>query len=93
MVKKIDGFVLKLTVIIKLFAYAAFPLFLTALSLESPSLVVGVVTIQPLIVFVYTTVLTRLAPKYIREKTDKRTVSLKLIAICLIFLGVWIITV
>ena len=93
MVKKIDRFTLTLTVLTLIFAFSAFTLFLTALSLGSPSLVVGTLTIQPFIVFVYTTMLTWLTPKYIKEKIDKRIVSLKLIAICLIFLGVWLITI
>lgn len=92
MIKKIDRFVLILTILTMIFAYSAFALFLNALSSGSPSLVVGVATIQPLVLFVYTTILTRLAPKYIKEKIDKKTISLKLIAICLIFLGVWLIS-
>jgi len=93
MIKKIDRFALILTVLTLIFAYSAFNLFLTALSLGSASLVVGIATIQPFVVFILTTVLTWSFPKYMKEKIDKKTLSLKLIAICLIFLGVWLITV
>jgi len=93
MIKKIDKFIFMLTVIIFVFAYSASLLFLTALSLGSPSLVVGVAAIQPFILFVYTSVLSRIAPKYIKEKIDRKIIFLKLIAICLIFLGVWLISV
>jgi len=93
MIKKIDKFILTLTILTLIFAYSAFTLFLNALSLGSPSLVVSVATIQPFVLFVYTTILTQFVPNYIKEKIDKRTVSLKLIAICFIFSGVWLITV
>jgi transporter family protein len=92
-IKKIDRSVFMLTVIGLIFAYIAFSSFLIALSLGSPSLVVGVATIQPLITFFYTTTLSRFAPKYIKEEIDKRTIFFKLISICLIFIGVWLITV
>ncbi len=90
MIKKIDRFVWILTIIIFIFAYGASFSLQTALSLSTPSLVVGVATIQPFVLFVYTTILTRLVPKYIQEEIDKKTIFLKLIAICLIFLGVWL---
>jgi len=92
MIKKIDKFILMLTVISIIFAISAFSSFLTALSLGSASLVVAFLKIQPFILITYTTILTKFAPNYLEEKINKKTISLKLIAICLIFLGVWLIT-
>jgi len=93
MIKKIDNFILMLTVISIIFAISGFSLFLTALSLGSVSLVVAFLKIQPFILITYTTILTKFAPNYLEEKINKKTISLKLIAIFLIFLGVWLITV
>jgi uncharacterized membrane protein len=62
-----------------------------ALSLGPVSLVSGVNSIQPFFVFLYATIISLFIPKIIREKIDKTTLILKLIAVCLIFIGTWFI--
>lgn len=62
-----------------------------ALSLGPVSLVSGVNSLQPFFVFLYVTIISLFTPKMIREKIDKKTLILKLIAVCLIFIGTWFI--
>jgi len=90
-IKEMDRNVVLLTILNLLFSYSAFNLFLLAISIGFVSLVVGIVSIQPFIVFLYTTLLTLFLPHVIRERIDKSTISFKLIAIFLIFIGSWMV--
>jgi drug/metabolite transporter (DMT)-like permease len=75
------------------FAYCAFISFLTAISMGYVSLVVGVASIQPFIVFVYATILTLFFPNIIKERIDKSTILLKVIAIILMITGTFLATI
>ena len=63
--------------------------FYFATSIEMISLVYAIVSTQPLFIFIYMFTMSKLAPKIIKEKIDKSTVFLKIIAIILIILGSW----
>jgi drug/metabolite transporter (DMT)-like permease len=65
--------------------------FLFATSISSVSLVYAVISTQPFFIFVYMLIITKLAPNIIKEKIDKSTILLKIIAICVIFLGTFLI--
>jgi len=90
-IKNMNWIILLLTIIVQLLAYSAFFVYLTAMSEGLLSLVVGISLIQPFIVFLFTTTLTLLLPKVIKEKIDRSTLFLKFIAICLIFVGAWLV--
>lgn len=60
-----------------------------ALSIGPVSLITGVNSVQPFFVFLYATIISLFTPKMIREKIDKITILLKIIAIFLIFIGTW----
>jgi len=61
--------------------------FYYATSISSISLVYAIVSTQPFFIFIYTLIITKVAPDIIREEIDKSTILLKIIAICLIFFG------
>lgn len=65
--------------------------FYFALSIGPVSLVSSMGSIQPFFVLIYATILTFLIPKIFTEKIDKSTISLKLFAIFIIFLGTWLV--
>jgi len=65
--------------------------FLFATSISNVSLVYAVISTQPFFIFVYMLIITKLAPNIIKEKIDKSTILLKIIAICVIFLGTFLI--
>jgi len=91
--KKLDKKYLLLATISLFFAYSAFMTFLTAMSTGYVSLVVGIASIQPFIVFIYTTFLSLFFPNIIKEIIDKSTIALKVIAILLIIAGTFLVTV
>lgn len=59
------------------------------LSLGPVSLVTGVNSIQPFFVLLYATVISLFMPKILKEKIDKSTIFLKVLAIFFIVLGTW----
>jgi len=65
--------------------------FYYAASIGSISLVYTIVSTQPFFIFVYTVIITKIAPGIIKEGIDRSTILLKIIAICLIFLGTFFI--
>jgi drug/metabolite transporter (DMT)-like permease len=88
--RRIDRITILLSIINLIFVYSAYILFFTALSEGFVSLVMGIVSVQPFILLFYTTMLTLFFPRIIRERIDKATIILKLIAICLTFFGSWL---
>lgn len=90
--RKMNKKILSVRALSVIFYYVGLVFFFLALTKGFVSLVSAVISIQPFITFLYTTTLTLFVPQVIKEKIDKRTISLKLIAICLIFLGVWLIS-
>ena len=64
--------------------------FYFAASIGMISLVYAITSTQPLFIFIYMLMMTRLAPKIVKERVDKSTISLKIIAISLIILGSWL---
>lgn len=62
-----------------------------AFSLGSASLVSAVLSTEPFIVIVFATLLTWFFPQLIKEEADKGTLIYKIIAIVMIFAGVWLI--
>jgi len=64
--------------------------FLFAASIEMISLVYAIVSTQPFFIFIYMLMISKLAPKIVKERIDKSTILLKLIAIFLIFFGSWL---
>jgi len=91
MIKIVDKKIFVLTILNIFLSYSAFFLFFNAISIGFVSLVVGISSIQPFIVFFYMTLLTLFFPEIIKEKIDKSTILLKLIAICFIFIGSYLI--
>ncbi len=67
--------------------------FYFAASIGMISLVYAIVSTQPLFIFIFMLMITRLAPKIVKERVDKSTVFLKIIAIFVIILGSWLIAV
>jgi hypothetical protein len=65
--------------------------FFYAISIGMISLVYAVVSTQPFFIFIYMLLMTKLAPKIVKEEIDKSTIILKLVAIFLIFFGSWLI--
>jgi len=61
--------------------------FYFAASISSISLVYAIVSTQPFFIFTYMLIITKMAPGIVKEEIDKSTILLKIIAICLIFLG------
>jgi len=88
-IKKLNKKILYIRILGSVFYYVGLTFFYIALSIGSVSLTTAVTSIQPFITFLYTTTLTLFAPKVIKEKIDKSTLTLKLIAIFLIFIGTW----
>ncbi len=64
--------------------------FYFAASIGMISLVYAIVSTQPLFIFIYMLMMTRLAPKIVKERIDKSTIFLKIMAIFLIILGSWL---
>jgi len=54
------------------------------------SLVYAIASTQPFFIFIYMLIVTKLAPKIVKERIDKSTISLKIMAILLIVLGSWL---
>lgn len=92
-INKMNKKYLLLTIVGIFFSYCAFISFLTAMSMGYVSLVVGIASIQPFIVFVYATILTLFFPDIIKEKIDKSTILLKIIAIILMITGTFLATI
>ena len=90
---KVNKKILSVRILPVIFYYIGLIFFLSALSRGFVSLVSGIISIQPFITFLYTTILTLFAPNIIKEKIDKETILLKLIAICLIFIGTWFVVI
>jgi drug/metabolite transporter (DMT)-like permease len=90
-VKKLNKKILSVRILSAIFYYIGMIFFFIALSIGFVSLTTAIISIQPLITFLYTTALTLFAPKIIKEKIDKSTIILKLIAILLIFIGTWVV--
>ena len=65
--------------------------FFFATSIGMISLVYAIVSTQPFFIFIYMLIMSKIAPKIIKEKIDKSTIVLKLIAIFLIIIGSWFI--
>ena len=86
-IKKFNKKVFILMVFNALFYLIGLLSFLYAISIDSVSLVYAVASTQPFFIFVYMLIITKMVPKIIEEKIDKSTILLKIIAICLIFLG------
>ena len=89
--KRFDKKVFLLMLINTIIALMASLSFLLATSISSVSLVYAVISTQPFFIFVYMLIITKLAPNIIKEKIDKSTILLKIIAICVIFLGTFLI--
>lgn len=66
--------------------------FLFAISIGMISLVYAITSTQPFFIFVYMLIMSKLAPKIVKERVDKSTIFLKSIAIFLIFIGSWLTT-
>jgi drug/metabolite transporter (DMT)-like permease len=90
-IKKFNKKVFSLMSINAIIALMANVLFLLATSISDVSLVYAVISTQPFFIFIYTIIITKLAPNIIKENIDKSTILLKIIAICLIFLGTFFI--
>jgi drug/metabolite transporter (DMT)-like permease len=90
-VKKVNKRVFSLMVINTLIYLVAILLFYFAASISSISLVFAIASTQPFFIFIYTLIITKIASGIIKENIDKSTVLLKIIAICLIFLGTFFI--
>lgn len=60
-----------------------------AVSLAPAALVAAIGGIQPFFVFVLGTALSVWFPSFVKEDIRKSTIALKVLAICLIFIGVW----
>ncbi len=90
-IKKIDKKVFSLLLINMIIALMASLAFLFATSISSVSLVYAVISTQPFFIFIYMLILTKLVPNIIKEKIDKSTILLKIIAIFIIFLGTFFI--
>jgi len=86
-VKRFNKKVFLLLVVNALIYLIALLSFLFATSIGSVSLVYAVVSTQPFFIFTYMLIITKMAPRIIKEEIDKSTILLKIIAICLIFLG------
>lgn len=65
--------------------------FYFAASISSISLVQAIASTQPFFIFIYMLVITKFSPRVVKEKIDKSAILLKIIAICLIFLGTFFI--
>jgi drug/metabolite transporter (DMT)-like permease len=61
--------------------------FYFAISISSVSLVYAIVSTQPFFIFTYMLIITKVAPTVTTEKIDKSSITFKIIAICLIFIG------
>jgi len=61
--------------------------FITALSIGLVSLVTAVTSVQPFIILALALVFTKVFPKWLREEIDRRTVALKVLAVCLVVIG------
>jgi len=90
-IKRIDRNVVLLSILGLLLAYLSFNLFFLAISTGYISLVVGITSIQPFMVFLYTTGLSFFLPQIMKERIDRLTVLLKLMAIFFIFIGSWLV--
>jgi drug/metabolite transporter (DMT)-like permease len=90
-IKKVNKKVFSLMSINAIIALIANVLFLFATSISSVSLVYAVISTQPFFIFIFMLIITKLAPNLIKENIDKSTILLKIIAICLIFLGTFFI--
>lgn len=65
--------------------------FFYAISIGKVSLVYSVISTQPFFIFIYMLIISKLAPKIVKEEIDKSTIILKLVAVFLIFFGSWLI--
>jgi uncharacterized membrane protein len=63
-----------------------------AYALGSVALVSSVAALQPFITLVYVLFLSIFIPGIIKEETDKRTISLKLMAVVLIIIGIYLVS-
>ncbi|MCX6675931.1 MAG: hypothetical protein NTW84_05900, partial [Methanothrix sp.] len=63
-----------------------------AYSVGSVALVSSVAALQPFITLVYVLILGIFVPGIIKEETDRKTLSLKLIAVLFIIIGVYLIS-
>ncbi len=90
--KRFDKKVFLLMLINTIIALMASLSFLIATSISDISLVYAIISTQPFFIFIFMLIITKVAPNIIKEKIDKSTLILKLIAICLIFIGTWFVT-
>jgi drug/metabolite transporter (DMT)-like permease len=90
-IKKVDKKVFSLMIINTLIYFVAILSFYFATSISSISLVFAIASTQPFFIFIYTLIITKTAPRIIREDIGKSTILLKIIAIFLIILGTFFI--
>ena len=75
------------------FNYAAYLVLFIAISLGFVSLVMGVASIQPMIVFIFVLFLSLYKPHHLKEEITKSIILLKALAVILIFVGGYFITI
>jgi transporter family protein len=90
-IKRFDRKVFLLMIIVTLIYLVGVLSFYFAVSISSISLVYAIASTQPFFIFAYMLIITKIAPSIVKEEIDKSTVLLKIIAICLIFLGTFFI--
>ena len=90
-IKNMNWVILIFSILTVGLGYSALYFYLIAMDIGVLSLTVGISLISPFVVFLITTTISLFFPKIIKEKIDRSTISLKFIAICLIFVGAWLI--
>ena len=90
-IKKFNKKIIAIMIINTIFYLVGLLSFNFAASIGLISLVYAVASSQPLFTFIYTSMISKLSPGIIREKIDKSTILLKIVAIFIIIFGSWLI--